>query len=89
MKTDLEIRTSLHHFLTATFPALQSSRLTDSTPLLEGGAVDSLGLLEIVTFLEQDFGLKLDDEDVVVENFESIQSIESLVRRKLTSNVPA
>lgn len=82
MTTPLDLKPRIRAFLLETFPALKSVSLDDATPLLEGGAVDSLGLLEIVTFLESECGARLDDEDVVVENFESIAAIERLAQRK-------
>lgn len=48
------------------------------------GIIDSMGIFELATFLEDRFGLKIGDEEIVAKNFESIQSICSLVSRKLS-----
>jgi acyl carrier protein len=57
--------------------------LTDDTPLLASGLVDSLGLEQLLFFLEDGFGVELDDEDLSAENFQTIASIQALLRRKL------
>jgi acyl carrier protein len=45
------------------------------TDLLSAGVVDSLGLLKLVSFVEERFGFAVPDEDVVYENFSSIQAL--------------
>jgi acyl carrier protein len=50
--------------------------------LIAGGIVDSLGLMEIVAFVEQRFGVELEDDDVVIDNFRDLRSIERLVEVK-------
>lgn len=86
MLTEQEISERIRVFLLETFPALRATSLKDDDPLLEGGAVDSLGLLEIVTFLESEMGVRLADDDVVVENFESIEAITNLAARRLNDS---
>lgn len=70
-------RDAVRTFIRETFPAARSVRDEDS--LLDSGIVDSLGILDIVTFLESRFGLQLADDDVVVENFASIDAITRFV----------
>ena len=57
--------------------------LSDEASFLESGIVDSTGVLEIVMFLEQRFGIKVKDEELVPENLDSIRNIASFVTRKL------
>lgn len=47
--------------------------------LLEEGILDSLGLQQLITFLEQKYEIAVDDDDLMPENFESINSIAELV----------
>jgi acyl carrier protein len=54
----------------------------DSDPLLEG-AIDSVGLLHLVAFVEEEFDIEIDDAEIVPENFATPSSIEELVRRGL------
>jgi acyl carrier protein len=50
--------------------------------LIGSGLLDSLGVIELVAFLEQRFGVRIDDDDVVVKNFRDIRSIEGLIEAK-------
>lgn len=49
--------------------------------LLEEGILDSLGLQQLITFLEQKYGIAVDDDDLMPENFESINAIADLVQK--------
>ena len=50
--------------------------------LIESGIIDSLGILKLLAFLESRFSIHIADEELVPENFESIESIESFISRK-------
>jgi acyl carrier protein len=50
--------------------------------LLSKGIVDSHGVMELVGFLEQRYGIAVGDEDLTPENFESVGRIEAFVERK-------
>jgi len=51
-------------------------------PLVQSGLVDSTGILEIVTFLESEFGVHTSDEELAVDNFGSIATIAQFVVAK-------
>jgi acyl carrier protein len=53
--------------------------LNPTDDLLAVGILDSLGILQLVAFIEEKFGVKVPDEDVVYENFHSISAISSYV----------
>ena len=53
--------------------------------LLEAGLIDSTGVLELVGYLETNFGIPIDDADIVPENLDSIDSIVAYVERKRAS----
>jgi acyl carrier protein len=53
-----------------------------SENLLSKGIVDSHGVMELVGFLEERYGISVADEDLSPENFESVASIEAFVERK-------
>ena len=59
--------------------------LADHDPLIDTGAFDSLGILELVAFIENEFGVRFEDEDVSSENFASIQSVAGFVLDKVHS----
>jgi acyl carrier protein len=57
--------------------------LADSESLLDAGLIDSTGILELVAFLEQEFGIVMADADIVPANLDSIRSIAGYVDGKL------
>ena len=56
--------------------------LTDETSLLESGILDSLSLLRLVVFLEERFGIMVDDADLLPENFASVDAICAYLRAR-------
>ncbi len=77
------IRPRLRDYIMAHFPVAREQQLSDDDSLLQSGAVDSLGILDVVLFLEQEFDLTLGGEDVQPEHFESITTLARLVESKL------
>ena len=58
-------------------------QVTAETRLLEDGVIDSLGLLDLVAFVEEKYGVYVDDFEVDLDNFGSAQAVERFVRSKL------
>jgi acyl carrier protein len=63
-------------------PGRGITQIDRSENLLSKGIVDSHGVMELVGFLEERYGIAVDDEDLSPENFESVASIEGFVERK-------
>ena len=66
-----------------------STDVSDDTSLLEAGIVDSTAAMELVTFLEDAFGIRIDDQDLVPQNLDSIAAMSSFVTRRLAEQHPA
>jgi acyl carrier protein len=73
----------IHEWLIGHFPLAIERQIGIEDALLDTGIVDSLGTLDIVMFLEEEFGLTVEDEDLVADHFESIESIASFVDSKI------
>jgi acyl carrier protein len=58
--------------------------LGDTESLLGAGLIDSTGILELVSFLESEFGIAVLDEEIVPENLDSVEQITAYVDRKHT-----
>lgn len=58
---------------------------SDETSFLEDGIVDSTNVLELVMFVEETFNIKVDDQDIVPDNFDSVAKLAAYVRRKVPS----
>jgi len=68
----------LENFLFSTDPA----ELGFDDSFLERGLIDSTGMLEVIMFLEEAFGVKVADEEMVPANLDSVSKIAALVQRK-------
>ena len=57
-------------------------KIKDETLIFKEGFFDSMGFVNLLGFLEENFNIKMDDKDLVEENFESINSISKFVTLK-------
>jgi acyl carrier protein len=57
--------------------------LGDDVSLVAGGLVDSTGMLEVIGFLEEKFGIKIGDDEVIPANLDTLGRISAFVTRKL------
>ena len=62
------------------------SKLKNDESLFETNIVDSLGVLQLVSFLEEQFNIQVEDEEMVPENFETINILTNYIERKLVSS---
>jgi acyl carrier protein len=57
-------------------------KLSNDTSFLEGGIIDSTGILELVNFLEEKFKITVEEDDIVPENFDTLKNIVGYLERK-------
>ena len=58
-------------------------RITEEVSFLESGTIDSTGVLELVGFVEQQYGISIGDRELIPENLDSISNVSRFVARKL------
>ena len=61
--------------------------LTPDEDLLEQGIVDSLGLMKLIVYMEETFRIKISDEDIIPENFKSLNSMANLIEKRIADKV--
>jgi acyl carrier protein len=81
-------RASIRTFIMEKFPLVKSRGSSDGESLLQSGLVDSLGILDVVAFLEQEFQITVEDDELIPEHFESINALVAFSERK-TSEAPS
>jgi acyl carrier protein len=54
----------------------------DDASLLENGVIDSMNVMELVVFLEENLGIKVDDHEIVPDNFDSVRRLAEFVQSK-------
>ena len=72
----------VRRFIVENFYVSDPSTLEDATSLITGGFVDSTGLLEVIAFLEAEYGIRILNEETIPENLETIERIAAFVARK-------
>ena len=87
MSSEMTREQEIRGYIVENFLLGEDDGFADSDSLLESGVVDSTGVLELVVFLETNFEIEVQDEDLVPENLDTIRDLASFVERKL--NGPA
>ena len=77
-----DITARVSDWLTHTFPLAAEREIGVHDSLLESGIIDSMGTLEVVEFLEDQFGIQVSDEEMIADHFDSIHSIVQFVDSK-------
>ncbi|MBN1599794.1 MAG: acyl carrier protein [Bacteroidales bacterium] len=63
----------------------ESNLIKDDTLIFQEGFFDSMGFVMLMDFIEQKFGVTTEDDDLIEENFESINAISDFIQRKLSN----
>lgn len=77
-----DIQKKVREFITSNFYVADPAALKDDQSLLDAGIIDSTGVLEIVQFLEGEFGFKVEDAEIVPENVDSIARLTAFIGKK-------
>ena len=72
----------VEHILSSSFN--EKSKIEEDTMIFKEGILDSMGLMTLITYLEEEFGIATQDTDLVEENFETITAITNFVSQKLS-----
>lgn len=78
-----DLKESIRNFILEKFPLARKRGVQFDDNLLESGIIDSLGILDLVNFLEQSLGIILSDEELIPENFQTIERLSVFVQSKV------
>lgn len=84
MVNDKQIRERIRDYLIEATLS-DGNAIQDDTLLFDQGIFDSMGLLQLIDFLREEFDVHTDDNELVIENFESLNSIVRYVLDKISS----
>lgn len=82
-ETDVVTEAVRKFILSSFMPGDPEENLHNDDLLLEGGIVDSAGVMSVVLFLEERFGIQILDEELFAENFGTVERITAFVAAKL------
>jgi acyl carrier protein len=81
----IEIEQEIRNYLTEEFLFGGGEVLNEDTALL-GNVIDSQGVIELVSFIQQRFNVEIADEDVTTDNLATLKTVVTLVEKKLGNN---
>lgn len=78
----MEHAEQIRTFVVNNFLFGDESKLQDDTSFLDSGIIDSTGILEVITYLEETFELKVNDDELLPENLDSVNNIVRFIAEK-------
>jgi acyl carrier protein len=79
----MEVENEIRNFIAENFLFGNREKLPgDDDSFLQKGLIDSTGILEVISFIEEKFGISVDDDELVPENLDSIRSLTDFIARK-------
>jgi len=72
----------IRNFIAERFPLARKRGLKDSDHLLDTGILDSLGVLDLVGFIEKEFSIHITDDELLPENFQTVEALVAFVQSK-------
>ncbi|TDK35275.1 acyl carrier protein [Rhizobium deserti] len=76
---------TLREFIAENFLFRADADVSDSQSLLDSGVIDSTGVLELIAFLEQTYGIRVADEEIVPDNLDSVDNMSRYLSTKLAA----
>jgi len=61
----------------------KQSELNNEDSFLEKGIIDSTGILEVIYFIEDEYSIKVEDEEMIPENLDSVNNIVNFIKNKI------
>lgn len=77
-------KTQIKTFIIENYLFGNDEGLNDDTSFLEEGIIDSTGVLELISFLEEEFEIEVDDEELIPENLDSVNRLVVFLQKKLS-----
>ena len=78
-----KLKDKIRQFIVENFLFGNDNGLKDDTSFLDEGIIDSTGILELVSFLEEEFSISVEDEELIPENLDSIMNVVAYLKRKM------
>ena len=79
----IEYKNKIREFIIENFLYGETDGLKDDSSFIEEGIIDSTGVLELVEFLEKEFEVSVEDEEIIPENLNSIENTAKYISQKL------
>jgi acyl carrier protein len=78
-----DIQADIHNFVVENFLFGKADGLADDDSLVSKGVIDSTGVLELISFVQERFGIRMEDREVIPDNLDSIKNLVAFITRKV------
>ncbi|HXY61601.1 MAG TPA: acyl carrier protein [Nitrospirota bacterium] len=79
----MDVKTEIRKYIIDNFLyGEDDNTLDDEVSFLENGIIDSTGVLELVSFIQETYGIKVKDDELIPNNFDSLRKLETFVMNK-------
>lgn len=82
MLAESTVKQKIREFIFSNFVKDSELELKDDTSLLEAGIIDSTGVIELVAFIEETFGIRVEDEEIIPDYFDSVNKLINYIESK-------
>ena len=77
------VQGEIRQFVVENFLFGQGAQLKDDESFLDSGIIDSTGVLELVGFLEEHYGITIDNAELIPDNLDSVERVARFVQQKM------
>ena len=78
---------AVKEFIIENFLFGEEEQLLPDTDFFDKGIIDSTGVIELVSFMEETFNISVDDEELIPENLSSLKNVDVFLQKKLSQKV--
>ena len=83
---EMDCESAIKNYIIENFLFGDGKNLQQDTSFLESGIIDSTGILELITFLEENYNIKIEDEELIPENLDSVNRVVHFLEKKIDRN---
>lgn len=85
----MDVRQAIEEYIKDNILFGDGEKMAEDVSFQESGILDSVGFLELITFVEARFGIQISDNELVPENFDTLRKVSRFVEQKLDAGTPA
>jgi acyl carrier protein len=78
---------AIKEFIVENFLFGEDNGLTEETSFFEKGIIDSAGIMELISFIEETYQIKVEDEELIPENFSSLEKVNKYLQQKINVGI--
>ena len=82
----MNIEQTIRNFIMENFIFEENpNQLGNNQSFLESGIIDSTGMLELVSFIEEEYDIKMEDEELIPDNLDSVNNVAQFINKKINN----